>query len=58
MRALDKPTRDRNLLVNKPTPIEPPIDESYERALTSPDPCSPPLPTSTARLRARPRHPS
>lgn len=57
MRALDKPTRDRNLLVNKPTPIEPPIDESYERALTRPDPI-PPIPTSTARLRARPRHPS
>jgi hypothetical protein len=57
VRALDKPTRDRNLLVNKPTPIEPPIDESYERALTRPDPI-PPIPTSTARLRARPRHPS
>lgn len=39
-------------------PIEPPIDRSSPRALTSPDPCSPPLPTSTARLRARPRHPS
>jgi hypothetical protein len=58
VRWINLPSRDRNLLVNEPTPIEPPIDRSYARALTTPRPDSTPLPTSTARLRARPRHPS